>query len=143
MPHPSPIKSGSLGDQPTETTSSRADPQFPLTLVCSACRAGPFSYKGFREAVKISHHDVDETTGYRYMTTWSEISQSINETCSWCRIVRRTRDGLPTDKFPPAGEESVEVRLQVSAKRRWGSNIRIHLNGYKAATYDIYANLGE
>jgi hypothetical protein len=69
--------------------------------------------------------------------------QSINnDACNWCRIVKRTRDELPTEKFPPVGEESVEVRLQVTAGKYW-RNVRIYLNGYEAAIYDIYASPGE
>lgn len=119
---------------------SAHDPQSPLTLVCSACRAGPFSYDGFSRAVGRGRYKGN--TGYCYMTTWSAISQSIaKDACNWCRIIRRTRDGLPTDEFPPAGEDSVEVRLQVSASL-WRSNIEISLNRSKAATYDVYANPG-
>jgi hypothetical protein len=143
MLHALAIKLSSLSLQPTACTSPQEVHQSSLTLVCSACqaRAGPFSYKGFRQAVAGRHRNG--TTGYRYTTTWSAISQSIDDNaCSWCRIVRRTRDRLPADKFPPSSKEYVEVRLQMSAGRnRWG-DMKIYLNGYKAATYDIYAKPG-
>lgn len=132
---------GSRDEQSTARALSQEDSQSPLTLVCQACRTGPFSYEGFRQAVSEYHYDG--TTGYCYTTKWSNIFRSINnDACSWCRIVGRTRDGLPTEKFPSAGEASVEVRLQVSAGKYW-RNVRIYLNGYEAATYDIYANPGE
>lgn len=143
MSHTSAIKHGSLGDRPMARTSLREVPQSSLTLVCSACRVGPFSYEGFRQAVGTRGYS-DGTRSYCYTTTWSAISQSIsNDGCSWCGIVRRTRDGLPPEKFPSVGDESVEVRFQVSAWRHATNGVAIYLNGYKAATCSIYAIPGE
>lgn len=120
-------------------SSSHKDTGSPLAFVCAACQAGPFSYEGFRQAVSKGHYSA--TTGYSYTTTWPKISQSIsNEGCHWCGIVRRTRDALPTEKFPPAGEENVEVRIQIDTGVRKG--LTILLNGEKAADYTIYAKAG-
>jgi hypothetical protein len=105
------------------------------------CRAGPFSYEGFRQA--ISEGSSHEISGYCYTTTWPVVARSIsNEICSWCRILRRARDGLPTMKYPPACEESVEVTIKISTEKLQ-EGVEIYLNGSKAASYAIYANLGE
>ncbi|KAF8172100.1 heterokaryon incompatibility protein-domain-containing protein [Pholiota molesta] len=101
-----------------KTPTSQEESRSPSDLVCSACREGPFSYKGFRQAVAKGHSD--DTTGYCYTRAWSEIAQSAsNEGCSWCRMVIRTRDGLHYDKFP-YGDETGE-----------------------AVIYTIYANPGD
>lgn len=131
------------GQSTAKTPTSQGNshpPHPPLDLVCSACQAGPFAYEGFRQAVSEAHYD--DTTGYCYTTTWSKISESISkEACNWCRILVRTKDELPADKFPSAGEEIVEVKFQV--KKRTGNQVIIYLNSYKAATYILYANPGE
>lgn len=125
-----------LGGQSDQNPSKAND---PLTLICSACRTGPFSYEGFRQAVAESHYDA--TTGYCYTTTWAAISQSSSsEACSWCTIVRRTRDGLTSERFPPGGQEAVEIRVQVATGFQKG--IYIYLDGYKAVDYTIYAEPG-
>ncbi|KAF8954614.1 heterokaryon incompatibility protein-domain-containing protein [Flammula alnicola] len=133
------------GGQSTEDTlpHSQENPDSPSTLVCAACRTGPFSYEGFRKAV-FDFHDSD--TGYCYTTTWHDISQSIsNEGCNWCGLISRARDGLPAEKSPRAGEENVEIRVQVMVQSPvdWmdvTNTITVFLNGYKAATYKIYAD---
>ncbi|KAF9477232.1 HET-domain-containing protein [Pholiota conissans] len=104
-------------------------------LVCAACRADPFSYEAFREAV---------TDSYCYTTTWAQIFQSIeNESCSWCRIIGRTRDGMPGERFPHVDGEIVDVKFQISnfedGKERNG-RITIYLNGSKEAIYCIHPN---
>ncbi len=111
----------------------------PLSFICSPCRSGPFSPEGFRQAVAESHYDA--TTGYCYTTTWAAISRSItNEACNWCTIVKRTRDGLTPSSFPPAGQETVEIRFQVETKYR--KMMSIYLDGHKGAEYIIYAEPG-
>ena len=133
FPSSKPLKLGGQSDQ----SSSKA--QDVLSLVCSTCRTGPFSHEGFRQAVAESHYDA--TTGYCYTTTWAEISRSItNEACNWCTIVRRTRDGLIPLRFPPAGQETVEIRVQVETKYR--KMMSIYLDGHKGAEYIIYAEPG-
>ncbi|PPQ75349.1 hypothetical protein CVT26_015155 [Gymnopilus dilepis] len=115
-------------------------PNNPLALVCSACRTGPFSYENFRNAVSKGHYT--DTSGYVYTRTWKQIVQSIDkEACAWCRIVRRTRDGLPGDKFPPADKQDVEVRIQIENGARKGINI--YLDGFKAVGYSIWSQPGD
>ena len=125
-----------LGGQSDQSSSKVQD---ILSLVCSTCRTGPFSHEGFRQAVAESHYDA--TTGYCYTTTWAAISRSIsNEACTWCTIVRRTRDGLTSESFPPFGQKTVEIRVQVETGFRKGMNI--YLDGSKAVKYTIYAKSG-
>jgi hypothetical protein len=132
------IDSGPLDEQPTATILSQEDSQSLMTLVCSACRAGPFSYEGFRDA-------IEHGQGYCYTTTWSAISQSINKNaCGWCRIVEGARDRLPLHWFNDVvGEESVEVSMKIWRQPR--SDIEIVFNGNQATKtfYDIYANSGK
>ncbi|KAF9481326.1 HET-domain-containing protein [Pholiota conissans] len=146
--HASAIKDRASGSL-SKAIHSRLDPHLPrigaslhddpLTLVCAACREGPFTFKGFRQAVA-EYHDNDDT-GYSYTTTWSKISESIDkEGCSWCRVLRRTRDGLPWEKFP-YGKENVEVRIQIETSSV-SRNLSIYLDGVKAVTYTIYAEKG-
>ncbi|PPQ96975.1 hypothetical protein CVT26_006431 [Gymnopilus dilepis] len=116
-------------------TSTSSDPGDSLSLVCAACREGPFSYDGFRKAVASWHSN--NTTGYDYTTTWQNISDSITkEDCRWCTIVRRTRDELPAENFPGPTAESVEVKIQITIGAR--KVLAIFLNGEKAMEYWIY-----
>ncbi|KAF9479160.1 HET-domain-containing protein [Pholiota conissans] len=143
-------------DQSAITRSPPHEDSLPPTnLVCSSCREGPYSYEGFRQA--ISKEDGDSKTGYCYRTTWAQICESISdESCNWCRVIKRTIDGLPEDKFPRSGEETVEVRFQVllhtveqshhDEPGPWidGSRVRIYVNGSKEAVfYHAYAYKGD
>ncbi|PPQ70668.1 hypothetical protein CVT25_010770 [Psilocybe cyanescens] len=103
----------------------------PLKLICAACRAGPFSYEGFK---------------YIYTTTWGTISQSVaKEGCNWCRLLIQNRDGLPDAKFPRGGpDEEVVIRIEIRVQSPvdWmdvTNNLYLYLNDYKAASYMIYA----
>ena len=124
-----------LGDHSDQSSSKAKD---PLSLVCSTCRTGPFSREGFRQAVAETHSDPN--TGYCYTTTWAAISRSItNEACNWCTIVKRTRDGLTTSRFPPVGQEIVEIGVRVGTESK---QMSIYLDGHKCAEYFIYAKPG-
>ncbi|KAF9479124.1 HET-domain-containing protein [Pholiota conissans] len=133
-----------LIDQSTPTKPSGFND--PLISVCSACRAGPFSHEGFRQAISSGRYTG--SSGYRYTTTWQKILQAVvNEACNWCHILRRTRAGVRADKALLISGETVEVRFQVSVKytAQDSSHIKIYFNGLLVARYTmvLYANEGD
>ncbi|KAF9479152.1 HET-domain-containing protein [Pholiota conissans] len=125
--------------------------QSSLSFLCSRCRTGPFTFENFRQAIQEDYEESTTIQGHCYVTTWGQISQSIrDDSCSWCTIIRRTRDGLPTDRFPSVNEDDVgvTVKFQILKKMGWNRSdsdfwyLQIYLNGFKEATYLAYEGDG-
>ena len=129
----------------SDNTQTEPPDLSPLSSLCSSCRTGPFSFENFRQAIQEDYEESTTSTGHSYMTTWTQISQTIQDgSCAWCTIIQRTRDGLPTDRFPSVNENNVEVKFRILKKMGWNRSdsdfcyLQICLNGFKEATYLAY-----
>jgi len=98
---------------------------------------------------KIPAEDAAPKYQYNYTRAWGAISKSaMEEGCHWCKLLIAAKNRLPDAHFPRGGpDETVEIRMHIRIQTpvdwmditNW---VEIHLNGFKAAVYHIYAEPG-